>query len=140
MASKKIRRQVRKATTFGQIADALFTGLRSCYEFPGYGNNLSAFAIYDYNPKTKLMAVRITLSAAAHVCQAEAPTIQLGLRIKPLFLFQFQLEEQLKSGNGLLMKQVGKPQARSGPWPVARKAKLDPAPRLESSFGFFRYC
>ncbi len=100
---------LKSARTIEQVNDAMMEGLQKhCLSFPGFENQLNSFAVYDYDTTKNLVSIRIPLVAAAHVCQAEAKPVQLGLLVNPLVEFELLLREQAKNNDGLLMKNVKK--------------------------------
>lgn len=101
----KAKKALKSAHTFAQVSDALFD-MKDCYGFPGYENKLDSFAVYDWNQKTKLVSIRISVGARAHVCAIEAPTVQVGVAVKPLADFENLLSKQVRNNDGLFMKQL----------------------------------
>ena len=80
------RRKLQAARTLQELGDVLSEGFmnsESCYETPIYEGKLSSFAIYDYDAAKNLVAVRVTVGYSVHACAGAAPTVQLGLLLKP---------------------------------------------------------
>jgi hypothetical protein len=106
VSDKTVKKQILAAKTMLQFTEAIGFNVDNCYSFPGYDGEMSSFAIYDYDAKLNLVWVRVAMGAAAHVCAAEAPTIQLGLKVKPNAEFEKVLRLQAQQRDGLLMKNV----------------------------------
>jgi hypothetical protein len=105
------RRKLQSSRTLQEIGDLLsdaFMDVGNCYSTPIYEGKLSSFAIYDYNAAKNLVAVRVAVGYSAHACAGAAPTVQLGLLVKPRFDLEYALKDQAKSKTGLLMKDVVK--------------------------------
>jgi len=102
-------KKVQTARNLQELGDALQEGLLnsgSCYSTPIYDGKLQSFAIYDYNAAKNLVAVRVSVGYSAHACAGEAPTVQLGLLVKPRADLEYSLKTQAKNKTGLLMKDV----------------------------------
>lgn len=106
ITDKTVKKQVLAAKTMLQFTEAVGFNVDNCYSFPGYDGQVYSFAIYDYDAKLNLAWIRVAMGAAAHVCAAEAPTIQLGLKVKPNAQFEKVLRAQVQLHDGLLMKNV----------------------------------
>lgn len=106
VSDQQVKKQVLAAKTMAQLTDVIFGNVDNCYSFPGYEGQMSSFAIYDYDAKLNLVWIRVAMGAAAHVCAAEAPTIQLGLKVKPNAEFEKVLRAQAQQRDGLLMKNI----------------------------------
>lgn len=108
ISDKQVKKQMLAAKTMKELTDVVFGNVDNCYSFPGYDGQMQSFAIFDYDAKANLVSVRVSMGAAAHVCAAEAPTIQLGLKVKPNAEFEAMLRSQAQAHDGLLMKNAGK--------------------------------
>lgn len=103
------KRSFQAAKSVKELEEILgFGNLENCYSFPLYEGKVPAFAIYSYDSNSDEVSVRVALSAAAHVCQAEAPLLQLGLKLKPTSEYRKLLQAQVSRRDGLFMSQVSK--------------------------------
>lgn len=109
ITDKNSKKQILAAKTMKALTEAMFGALiDQCLSFPGYDGQMQSFAIYDYDAKANLVSVRVSIGAAARVCQAEAEPAQLGLKVKPNAEFEALLRAQAKNKDGLLMKNTPK--------------------------------
>lgn len=108
ITDKDAKKQILASKTMKELTDVMFGALDNCLSFPGYEGKMQSFAIYDYDAKANLVSVRVPLTAAAHVCQADAAPAQLGLKVKPNAELEAMLRAQAQSKDGLLMKNAPK--------------------------------
>jgi hypothetical protein len=103
------RKKLAAARNLQELGDVLqegFMNSESCYSTPIYDGKLQSFAIYDYSAPKNLVAVRVTVGYSSHACAGAAPTVQLGLIVKPRIDLEYSLKEQAKNKTGLLMKNA----------------------------------
>jgi hypothetical protein len=100
---KDSKKKFLASKTMIEMDEAVGMNLENCYWFPVSEGKMSSFALHSYDVKTNEVSIRVALTASAHVCAAEAPLLQLGLKVKATPEFRKILSAQVQNKDGLFM-------------------------------------